>query len=172
MMRDQQLIDLSVRVGDVLKQAGLKMAAAESCTGGWIAEVVTQTAGSSAWFDCGWVTYSNTAKMKLLGVSASTLREHGAVSEATAAEMVIGALARSDAQVALSVTGIAGPDGGTADKPVGTVCFGWCRKGAEAGDDKAGAKAHTARMHFSGDRTEVRRQSVIFALESLLQKIL
>ena len=156
------LDELSMRVGQTLRQAGLKMATAESCTGGWIAEVVTQTAGSSAWFDCGFVTYSNEAKQKLLGVAARTLATHGAVSEATAAAMVEGALARSAADVALSVTGIAGPDGGSADKPVGTVCFGWCRKGE---------KPRTATHHFPGDRAEVRRQSVVFALENLFHDI-
>lgn len=153
---------LSRQAGEVLQRAGLTLVTAESCTGGGIAEVVTRTAGSSGWFDCGFVTYSNAAKMQLLGVAAETLEAQGAVSEATAAAMVLGALARSTADVALSVTGIAGPDGGSADKPVGTVCFGWCRRDA---------KPRTATRHFFGDRAGIRRQAVRFALEEILRQI-
>ena len=156
---DEELNTLSRRVGESLQKAAVTLAAAESCTGGWIAEVVTRTAGSSGWFECGFVTYSNAAKTRLLGVAAATLAAHGAVSEATAAEMALGALAHSAADVALSVTGIAGPDGGSADKPVGTVCFGWCRRNGTP---------QTATRHFAGDRTSVRRQAVVFALEGLL----
>ncbi len=161
-MDDKELDVLSQRVGAALQQARLKLATAESCTGGWIAQVVTATAGSSDWFDCGFVSYSNTAKMQLLGVAPDVLRANGAVSEATAIEMVRGALAHSRADFALSVTGIAGPAGGTPDKPVGTVCFAWCRRNGEPG-------AITQR--FDGDRTRVRRQTVIFALEGLLKAI-
>jgi nicotinamide-nucleotide amidase len=163
MMSDEDLTALSQRVGIALQKTGTTLVTAESCTGGWIAEVVTQIAGSSAWFECGFVTYSNTAKVKLLGVSPKTLVKHGAVSEETAAAMVLGALAKSGAGIALSVTGIAGPGGGTADKPVGTVCFGW------AGRDQA---ALTETRHFSGDRASVRRQSVVFALEGLLRQLM
>ena len=162
MMSDEDLTALSQRVGIVLQKTGTTLVTAESCTGGWIAEVVTQIAGSSAWFECGFVTYSNTAKVKLLGVSPKTLVKHGAVSEETAAAMVLGALANSGAGIALSVTGIAGPGGGTADKPVGTVCFGWA-----AGDQKP----QTGTCHFDGDRASVRRQSVIFALKGLLKQL-
>lgn len=162
MSDDDALTGLSQRVGAALKAAGMTLTTAESCTGGWIAEVVTQTAGSSAWFECGFVTYSNGAKMQSLGVSRKTLVKHGAVSEETAATMALGALAHSKAAIALSVTGIAGPDGGTIDKPVGTVCFGWCRRDS---------RPLTTTIHFAGDRTGVRRQSVIFALEGLLKHL-
>ena len=162
MSDDDALTGLSQRVGAALKAAGMTLTTAESCTGGWIAEVVTQTAGSSAWFECGFVTYSNGAKMQSLGVSRKTLVKHGAVSEETAATMALGALAHSKAAIVLSVTGIAGPDGGTIDKPVGTVCFGWCRRDS---------RPLTTTIYFAGDRTGVRRQSVIFALEGLLKHL-
>lgn len=153
---------LSIRVGAALRNAGLLLATAESCTGGGIAEVVTQTAGSSAWFDCGFVTYSNAAKMQSLSVTAETLEIHGAVSEATAAAMILGALAHSRAGIALSVTGIAGPDGGSLEKPVGTVCFAWGRRNGTP---------QTATHHFSGNRAAVRRHAVEFALEGLLRQL-
>jgi nicotinamide-nucleotide amidase len=156
------LATLSTRVGTALNQTSLMLATAESCTGGWIAEVVTRTAGSSAWFECGFVAYSNVAKVRQLGVATETLRSHGAVSEATAAEMVLGALAHSTAGIALSVTGIAGPGGGGPGRPVGTVCFAWCRKGETP---------QTLTQLFSGDRESVRRQTVVFALEELLKII-
>ncbi|CAG4884380.1 Nicotinamide-nucleotide amidohydrolase PncC [Georgfuchsia toluolica] len=157
-----QLDALSRQVGKTLQKANLTLATAESCTGGWVAEVVTRTAGSSGWFECGFVTYSNAAKTRLLNVAAATLTAHGAVSEATAAAMVLGVLAHSTAGVALSVTGIAGPDGGSVDKPVGTVCFGWCRRNGTP---------QTATRHFAGDRTSVRRLAVLFALEGLLRQL-
>lgn len=150
---------LGTLVGARLKERGLLLACAESCTGGWVAQTVTAVAGSSAWFDRGFVTYSNQAKKDMLGVPAQTLESHGAVSEATAGAMAMGALTHSQAHVALSVTGIAGPSGGTADKPVGMVCFGWARTGAEA---------QTQTRHFGGDRESVRRQSVIHALQGVL----
>lgn len=122
---DAELAALSRRLGEALRACGWKLATAESCTGGWIAEAVTATAGSSDWFDRGFVTYSNDAKSEMLEVSPVTLVEHGAVSEATVREMVAGALAHSRADVAVAVSGIAGPTGGSAAKPVGTVCLGW-----------------------------------------------
>jgi len=133
---------------------------AESCTGGWVAQELTAIAGSSAWFDRGFVTYSNEAKQEMLGVRAQTLKEHGAVSEQTAIEMAQGALERSRASVALAITGIAGPAGGTPAKPVGTVCFAWATKGRPA-------RAETKR--FSGDREAVRRQSVEYSLATVLE---
>lgn len=157
---DPGLEILSQAVGAALKGRELMLATAESCTGGWIAEVITATAGSSEWFERGFVTYSNAAKQELLGVRAETLEVFGAVSEQTAAEMALGAIARSRAQVALAVTGIAGPTGGSGDKPVGMVCFAWCRKAGAA-------RVNTER--FQGDREAVRRQSVIHALEGLLR---
>lgn len=153
--------ELAKRVGERLAASGQTLATAESCTGGWVAEAVTSIAGSSDWFDRGFVTYSNDAKQELLGVKQSTLKKNGAVSEQTAIEMVQGALDRSKATVALAVTGIAGPGGGSLDKPVGTVCFAWA--------GKQGARSET--MRFSGDRESVRRQSVIHALEGVLKAL-
>ena len=127
-----------------------------------MAQVITHTAGSSAWFERGFVTYSNAAKRELLGVREATLLVHGAVSEAVAGEMAAGALAHSAAGIALAITGIAGPDGGSPAKPVGTVCFGWCR---------ASEMPQTEMMQFAGDREAVRRQAVIHALRGLLDRI-
>ena len=156
---DAELYELSGRVGDALRARKLMMAAAESCTGGWIGQAVTMVPGSSKWFDRGFVTYTNEAKQDMLGVSAETLKVFGAVSEQTVREMVAGALARSLAQVAVAVSGIAGPDGGTRQKPVGTVLLAW-------GERERSIEARS--MHFQGDRDAVRRQSVIAALEGLL----
>jgi len=161
MARDP-LLPLARRVGAALKTRRLMLATAESCTGGWIAQVVTSVPGSSTWFERGFVTYSNAAKKELLGVRARTLVRHGAVSEAAAREMASGALAQSRAQVALAVTGVAGPDGGTKAKPVGMVCFAWARKG------RASASA-TRRL--PGGRAAVRRRSVRLALEGLLESL-
>ena len=156
---DAELYELSGRVGDALKARKLMMAAAESCTGGWIGQAITMVPGSSKWFDRGFVTYTNEAKQDMLGVSAETLNEFGAVSEQTVRDMVAGALTRSRAQVAVAVTGIAGPDGGSRQKPVGTVLLAWGEKGG-------GIKAQS--IHFHGDRDAVRRQTVVAALEGLL----
>lgn len=133
---------------------------AESCTGGWIAKCCTDMAGSSAWFERGFVTYSNAAKQDMLGVQSATLAQYGAVSEAVTAEMALGSLQYSRAQLALSVSGIAGPGGGTADKPVGTVCFGWVL---------VGGKVFTETCHFSGERDAVRLQAVEHALQGVLR---
>jgi nicotinamide-nucleotide amidase len=153
---------LARRVGAQLKKRRLKLATAESCTGGWIAQTVTSVPGSSAWFDRGFVTYSNEAKQELLGVRSRTLSRHGAVSRETAKEMAAGALARSRAQVSIAVTGVAGPGGGTKAKPVGTVCVAWARR--------RGAMESVTR-HFPGGRERVRRQSVVFALQGLLERL-
>jgi nicotinamide-nucleotide amidase len=161
MARDK-LPALARRVGARLKARRLKLATAESCTGGWIAQAVTSVSGSSEWFDRGFVTYSNEAKKELLGVRAATLSRHGAVSRETAREMAAGALARSRAQVAVAVTGVAGPTGGTKEKPVGTVCFAWSRKGRAP---------ESATRRFSGGRESVRRQSVIAALQGLIERL-
>jgi nicotinamide-nucleotide amidase len=152
---------LARKVGDALKARGLKLVTAESCTGGWVAMALTAIAGSSDWFERGYVTYSNEAKREALGVSADTLARHGAVSEETAREMAAGALARSHGQVALSITGVAGPTGGSADKPVGTVCFAWA--------DGSNILSETRR--FDGDRESVRRQSVVHALQGVLESL-
>ncbi|WIM04986.1 MAG: nicotinamide-nucleotide amidohydrolase family protein [Candidatus Nitricoxidivorans perseverans] len=156
---DKALADLSVETGWFLSERSLTLATAESCTGGWVAQAVTHTAGSSAWFDRGFVTYSNAAKTAMLGVRPETLEKFGAVSIETAAEMAVGALDNSSALISLAITGIAGPTGGSPDKPVGTVCFAWCLRG------KAPV---TERRRFHGDREAVRRQSVIHALEGLM----
>ncbi len=161
-MSHETLTTLAILVGARLKARGLRLATAESCTGGWVAGAVTAIAGSSEWFDRGFVTYSNDAKMEMLGVSAVTLEAFGAVSEQTAGEMAAGALAHSHAQLALSITGVAGPGGGSAEKPVGMVCFGWAGEG--------GAPLVITR-NFSGDRESVRRQSVICALQGVVERL-
>jgi nicotinamide-nucleotide amidase len=148
------------RVAQRLKARGGMIVTAESCTGGWVAQELTAVAGSSAWFERGFVTYSNEAKQEMLGVRPATLATHGAVSEETAVEMAQGALLHSRGTVALAITGIAGPTGGTRQKPVGTVCFAWATKSGRA-------RAET--RHFSGDREAVRRQSVDYSLEKLLE---
>jgi len=152
---------LATVLGAALRRHGLTAATAESCTGGLIAGAITEIPGSSVWFERGFVTYSNEAKMEMLGVRPETLATHGAVSEATAAEMAAGALAHSRAGLAVAVTGIAGPDGGSAAKPVGTVCFGWARR--------AGA-VDTQTCRFAGDRAAVRAATVDAALRGLLDR--
>ncbi|MCB1911304.1 MAG: nicotinamide-nucleotide amidase [Zoogloeaceae bacterium] len=155
---DAELAELSFQTGEFLRNRGWRLATAESCTGGWVAEVVTATAGSSSWFDRGFITYSDDAKRELLGVDPAVLRNSGAVSEATVKEMVTGALERSCAEVAVAISGIAGPSGGSEEKPVGTVCFAWGRKDSPA---------QAATQRFTGDREAVRRQAVIHALKTL-----
>ncbi len=151
--------NISAQVGAVLKAHGMMLTTAESCTGGGVAQAITEVAGSSVWFERGFVTYSNLAKQQMLGVAESTLKQHGAVSEAVVREMVAGALANSAAHIALSVSGIAGPDGGTVDKPIGTV---WFALGIKQG-------VTLARRHqLSGDRAAVRAQSVQIALRGVL----
>ena len=151
--------ELATQVGARLKAARALLVTAESCTGGWVAQAVTSIAGSSDWFERGFVTYSNASKEELLGVRKKTLEDHGAVSEETAREMAQGALARAQATLALAITGVAGPGGGSRDKPVGMVCFAWA--------DKKRTVVET--RHFSGDRESVRRQSVIHALQGVLK---
>lgn len=158
-MVDEELERLAADVGFALQSAGLRLVTAESCTGGWVGEAVTAIAGSSAWFDRGFITYSNAAKREVLGVAAATLSQHGAVSEETAREMALGALKQSRAQISVAITGVAGPGGGSADKPVGTVCFAWAKNDAALRSEKRLLK---------GDRTEVRRQSVLIALRGIL----
>ena len=159
---EAELRRLSESVGAAMSRLGIKLACAESCTGGWVAAAVTATAGSSGWFARGFVTYSNDAKQEMLDVPAATLATHGAVSEATAQAMARGALAHSHAQIALAITGIAGPEGGSSSKPVGTVCFSWCREGEPATSE--------TRL-FSGDREAVRRSALIHALSGLLTRL-
>jgi len=159
-MADDVLLKLSAEVGAALKSRGWMLALAESCTGGGVAEAITAISGSSGWFERGFVTYSNQSKVEMLGVSPQTLGVHGAVSEATVLEMACGAVARSHAQVAAAISGIAGPDGGTAEKPVGTVWLAW----------RLASGYEISRLcHFSGDRREIRRQAVESALQGLLE---
>ena len=160
--RDEELLGLAERVGASLLKARLTLVTAESCTGGWIAKVVTDIAGSSAWFDCGMATYSYEAKQAMLGVRPETLEHHGAVSRETALEMVSGALVHSGAGIAVAVTGIAGPGGGTSDKPVGTVWIAWKRRGGYPGAEV---------FQFDGDRESVRRQTVAAALQGLQERL-
>lgn len=159
---DSEIDTLARRLGAALLARGWILAAAESCTGGLAAGAITAIAGSSAWFERGFVTYSNAAKEELLGVPAATLRTFGAVSEETARAMAEGTIRHSHAQIAFSITGIAGPDGGTPDKPVGTVCFGWAWR------DDGGVQSRTERLCFPGDRAAVREQSVRHALAGVL----
>jgi len=156
-------------VGARLKTAGALLATAESCTGGWISQAVTAVAGSSEWFDRGFVVYSNEAKQDLVNVRAETLARCGAVSEDVAREMAIGGIERSRAQIALAVTGIAGPAGGTPGKPVGMVCFAWAVRDGAPGAKREAIEARSETRHFTGDRESVRRQAVIRALQGVIE---
>ena len=158
-MADPVLYQLAEEVGSELKRRKLMLATAESCTGGWIAEAVTRVPGSSGWLERGFVTYTYISKREMLGVKEATLDKHGAVSEEVVREMVEGALARSHAQVAVAVSGVAGPTGGTPEKPVGYVCIAWGTKDG---------KPFSETMRYSGDREAVRRQSVEHALKGVL----
>ena len=161
-----ELEKLATELGAALKARGFMLALAESCTGGMVAQAVTSVAGSSAWFDRGFVTYSNAAKIDMLGVSAETLENFGAVSEQTAAEMALGclkasAVKHSQAHIAGSITGIAGPEGGTADKPVGTVCFGIAQP----------KQYTTITQHFTGNREAIRQQAAIAMMAELINQL-
>ena len=161
MTKSEELSQIARKAGEILLGRGWRLAAVESCTGGWICQVVTSLAGSSDWFECGMVTYSNTSKAALVGVPGSLISSYGAVSAQVAEAMVSGALERTDASVAVSVTGIAGPGGGSEEKPVGTVFMAW---------QFPGGAAVSERFHFHGDREEVRRQSVATALSELARR--
>ena len=152
---------LSQQCGLLLQQHHWLLSTAESCTGGGVAQIITAVAGSSAWFDRGFVTYSNAAKQEMLGVSATTLEIHGAVSEATVLEMAQGALKYSHAQVSLAISGIAGPSGGSVEKPVGTVWIGWAFP----------EKIFAIPFSFTGDRAAIRQQAVYAALNQLQQEL-
>ena len=152
------LTTLATELGGALQARGLTLALAESCTGGMAAQVVTSVAGSSAWFDRGFVTYSNQAKIEMLSVPKNLLATVGAVSEQVAAALASGAIQQSNANIAASITGIAGPSGGTHEKPVGTICFGFCYK----------KQLFTATQTFTGDRESIRTQSVEYALQQLV----
>jgi nicotinamide-nucleotide amidase len=155
------ILDLAAKVGSALQEKGLLLTTAESCTGGGVAQAITEIAGSTSWFDCGFVAYSNASKTEMLDVPAALIAQLGTVSEEVAAAMATGALASSNAHVAVSTTGIAGPAGAVPGKPVGTVCFGWAR----------GDTIHTERLVFAGDRQSVREQTVAHALQGLLRFI-
>ncbi len=158
-MADDELLKLSTELGLALKQRGWMLALAESCTGGMAAQYITAVAGSSAWFDAGFVTYSNEAKITMLAVDAETIAQHGAVSEQTALAMAAGALKHSRGDITAAITGIAGPDGGTAEKPVGTVCFAWATRDG---------RRISSTLHFTGVRQRVRTASVKTVFEGLL----
>lgn len=163
-MANDKLLELATQLGAALKVRNFNLALAESCTGGMLSQYITAVSGSSAWFDRAFISYSNQAKIDMLDVSASTLETYGAVSEQTATEMARGALINSTASIAASITGIAGPDGGTPNKPIGTVCFAFA------------FRTHTEHVrqiirqtqHFIGDREAIRKQSVEYALKQLL----
>ena len=150
---------IAKRVGQKLKTSRSLLVTAESCTGGWVAQAVTSIAGSSDWFERGYVTYSNAAKHEALGVRRATLERHGAVSEPTAREMARGALRRSRGTIAVSITGIAGPGGGSPGKPVGTVCFAWAQ----------GRRIRSETRRYTGGRRSVRQKSVVYALRGILK---
>jgi nicotinamide-nucleotide amidase len=158
-MADDTLLSLASQLGELLKAEQRMLAFAESCTGGLCSSLITEIAGSSAWFDSGYVTYSNHAKVEVLGVSTTTLETHGAVSEQTAIEMALGALRNGRVNIAASITGIAGPTGGTPDKPLGTVCFAWVG---------LGLPTISQTEHFNGNRQQIREQSANTALHGLM----
>lgn len=158
-MIQKKCTNLAKQLGIALEVKNLMLATAESCTGGQVAEIITSVSGSASWFERGFVTYSNIAKQEMLGVNPETIKKYGAVSEATAKEMAEGAILHSHAQISLAVTGVAGPTGGTKQKPVGTICFAWAGKNIPT---------KTSIQHFHGDRASIRSQATQFALENLL----
>ena len=158
---DKQINVLSARVGEILQANESVLGVAESCTGGWLAKAITDIPGSSQWFDKGFVTYSNESKVELLGVSESILKTEGAVSEATVRAMAAGVLSYPKVNVAVAISGIAGPDGGSPEKPVGTVWFAWMKTNP--------AFIMTERKQFSGDRAAVRRAAVETALDGIIR---
>lgn len=160
---DAKLTALSAEVGQALAGAGVMLATAESCTGGWVGRAITSVSGSANWYERGFITYSEAAKQEMLGVSAAVLQRHGAVSEPTARAMAEGALAHSHAQVSLAVTGVAGPTGGSEQKPVGMVWFAWAARGRPT--------LAVCRL-LDGDREAIRRQSAAIALRGLLKSLL
>ena len=161
-MNEALLEQAAKQLSQILSARGERLATVESCTGGWVAKLLTDLPGSSAVLEGGFVTYSNQAKQRMVGVSVDTLARYGAVSEQTAAEMAQGALIHSEAEFALSITGVAGPDGGSEEKPVGMVCFGWAnREGL----------LNTETCNFSGDRQSIRAQSVLHALQGVESRL-
>ncbi len=159
---DEELRQLASELGDRLRARGWMLATAESCTGGWVGQLLTAIPGSSAWYERGFITYANAAKQEMLGVPATTLDTFGAVSEETAQAMAVGALAHSHAQAALAISGIAGPGGGTPQKPVGLVCYGWAL---------ADGTQMSSTCRLDGDREEIRSRAVAAALRGLIELI-
>ena len=157
---DEELLQMAHTLGQKLHGKGWMLTTAESCTGGWLAQIITAIPGSSAWFDCGFITYSNESKQDMLGVTAETLEAHGAVSEETVQEMATGALKHSRAHISASISGIAGPGGGSREKPVGMVCNGWALSDGTV-------LSSTCRL--SGDREEIRSRAVASALRGLIE---
>ena len=164
---DKSLYSLAERVGQALNARGIFLATAESCTGGWVAKCMTDVPGSSAWFDCGFTVYNRNAKQQMLGVPAAVIDANGEVSEATVEAMAEGAIAQSRAAITVAISGIAGPNGGTSEKPVGTVCFAWCLADRVAGV-MHNSRTISCRELFSGDREAVRRQAVEKGLQGVL----
>lgn len=164
MISDSDIARVVTELARLLGLSGRRVATAESCTGGWVAKVLTDRPGSSDWFGTGLVTYSDEAKQQLLGVAPDTLAAHGAVSEAVVEAMARGLLERTDADLGLAVSGIAGPGGGSVDKPVGTVWFAWAWR------EQGRIQVQTGLQRFNGDRDGVRRQAVTFALQGLLPR--
>ncbi len=154
------LLELTEQVALHLKRKQWLLATAESCTGGWLAKCCTDLTGSSAWFERGFVTYSNQSKHDLLGVSLGTLEHYGAVSDQSAAEMASGALTNSPADISVAITGVAGPDGGSIEKPVGTVWVAWCLKNS---------RPQTVCLQLKGDREQIRYQAVVAALKGIIK---
>jgi nicotinamide-nucleotide amidase len=159
---DEELHQLAGELGEILRARGWMLATAESCTGGWVGQLVTSLPGSSEWYERGFITYANAAKTEMLGVPADTLESFGAVSEETASAMAAGALAHSHAQAALAISGIAGPGGGTRQKPVGLVCYGWAL---------ADGTVMSSTCRLDGDREEIRSRAVAAALRGLIELI-
>ena len=159
---DEELLQLASELGDKLKARGWMLATAESCTGGWVGQLVTSLPGSSDWYERGFITYANAAKVEMLGVPSEVLDMHGAVSEETASAMAAGALKNSHAQAALAISGIAGPGGGTREKPVGLVCYGWAL---------ADGTLMSSTCRLGGDRDEIRSRAVAAALRGLIDLV-
>ena len=159
---DEELHQLATELGDKLQARGWMLTTAESCTGGWVGQLVTAIPGSSNWYERGFITYANAAKVEMLGVPAETLDTYGAVSEDTASAMAAGALKHSHAQAALAISGIAGPGGGTREKPVGLVCYGWAL---------ADGSLMSSTCRLDGDREEIRSRAVAAALRGLIELI-
>jgi nicotinamide-nucleotide amidase len=159
---DEELQQLASELGERLRARGWMLATAESCTGGWVGQLLTSLPGSSTWYERGFITYANAAKQEMLGVPAATLETFGAVSEETASAMAAGALKHSHAQAALAISGIAGPGGGTPQKPVGLVCYGWAL---------ADGTLMSSTCRLDGDREEIRSRAVAAALRGLIDLV-